>query len=146
MRSFPGAAELVKGLHRAGVLFAVGTSAPRANLESILEGIGLAPYFASAVTAEDVTQGKPDPEVFLKAARDLGASLELMCGARGCGSRGGSCAPGWHAVCGRGHDPSPRAAAPGRSGSSRSVPGGARPAGTFPIEYSRDANTRFRRP
>lgn len=72
LRPLPGAAELVKGLHRAGVLLTVGTSAPRENLKFVLEKTGLGPYFTCVVTAEDVTKGKPDPEVFLKAARCLG--------------------------------------------------------------------------
>ncbi|MBC7097799.1 HAD family phosphatase [Candidatus Bipolaricaulota bacterium] len=72
LRPLPGAVELVSGLQRAGVLLAVGTSAPRANLEFILGELGLSGFFTCTVTAEDVVWGKPDPEVFLKAAQGLG--------------------------------------------------------------------------
>jgi len=34
--------------------------------------MGLAPYFAEIVSAEDVSRGKPDPQVFLTAARKIG--------------------------------------------------------------------------
>jgi beta-phosphoglucomutase-like phosphatase (HAD superfamily) len=33
--------------------------------------MGLKPYFAAIVSSEDVTRGKPDPEVFLTAARKI---------------------------------------------------------------------------
>jgi len=72
LQPLPGAVELVQALHRAGVLLAVGTSAPRENLNLVLERTGLVPYFTCVVTAEDVARGKPDPEVFLKAAFWLG--------------------------------------------------------------------------
>ncbi len=68
----PGAAEWVKRLHREGWLEAIATSAPRANVETVLDVIGLARYFGAIVSAEDVRRGKPDPQVFLAAAEKLG--------------------------------------------------------------------------
>ena len=71
IRPLPGARELVQALHRAGFRLAVGTSTPPENLEMILESIQLTPYFPVRVTSADVQRGKPDPEVFLRAAEQL---------------------------------------------------------------------------
>ncbi|MCS6954081.1 MAG: HAD family phosphatase [Bryobacterales bacterium] len=68
----PGAAEWIRRLHAENWAQAVASSAPRRNVETVLEVTGLAPYFAATVAAEDVTRGKPDPEVFLVAAARLG--------------------------------------------------------------------------
>jgi HAD superfamily hydrolase (TIGR01509 family) len=68
-----GAAEWVKRLKEAGWLQAVASSAPRANIEAVLEVIGLAAGFQATVAAEDVRHGKPAPDVFLTAAARLGA-------------------------------------------------------------------------
>jgi beta-phosphoglucomutase len=68
----PGARRLVEELHRAGFVQAIGSSAPRANLELILRLTGLARFFAAIVSSEDTQRGKPDPQVFLIAAERLG--------------------------------------------------------------------------
>ena len=68
----PGAAEWVKRLCGEGWLEAIASSAPRANLETVLEVIGLDRCFGAIVSAEDVQRGKPDPQVFLAAAEKLG--------------------------------------------------------------------------
>jgi HAD superfamily hydrolase (TIGR01509 family) len=69
----PGVREWVARLHDQGWLHAIATSAPRANLEALSEAMGMGHYFSAGVAAEDVTHGKPDPEVFLLAASRLGA-------------------------------------------------------------------------
>lgn len=63
----PGAKELLGALAAAGVPCVVGTSTHRANLRLAFDRFSLEPFFAGAVTSEDVSRGKPDPEVFLKA-------------------------------------------------------------------------------
>jgi beta-phosphoglucomutase len=68
----PGVRELLDGLHARGVRQAVGSSAPRGNLDLILRITGSRPYFDAIVGMEDTHRGKPDPEVFLVAARKLG--------------------------------------------------------------------------
>jgi beta-phosphoglucomutase len=69
----PGAAEWVERLHGQGWLQAIASSAPRLNVETILDVLGLAGRFQAIVSAEDVRAGKPDPQVFLVAASLLGA-------------------------------------------------------------------------
>jgi beta-phosphoglucomutase len=70
----PGAAEWARTLQEARWKQAIATSAPRLNAEVMLEATGLAPFFDTVIAAEDVTRGKPDPQVFLVAASRLGAS------------------------------------------------------------------------
>jgi beta-phosphoglucomutase len=67
----PGAAEWVKHLHLEGWAQAIASSAPRANVTAVLEVIDLGGCFQAIVSAEDVTRGKPDPQVFLTAASQL---------------------------------------------------------------------------
>jgi beta-phosphoglucomutase len=68
----PGVRPWLERLKGEGWLQAVASSAPRPNLEVIIEALGLGDYFAAVVSAEDVTEGKPDPQVFLAAASRLG--------------------------------------------------------------------------
>jgi beta-phosphoglucomutase len=68
----PGVRSLLDQLAGAGWLQAVGSSAPRANLDMILRQTRTAAYFAAVVSGEDVSRGKPEPEVFLTAAGRLG--------------------------------------------------------------------------
>jgi beta-phosphoglucomutase len=68
----PGTAELLRGLQAVGWPQAVGSSAPRANLDLILDLTNTRPYFQAVVAMEDTTRGKPDPQVFLTAAAKLG--------------------------------------------------------------------------
>jgi beta-phosphoglucomutase len=68
----PGAGDLLAALHRDGFRQAIGSSAPHANLELILELTGIERYIETVVGSEDTTLGKPDPQVFLVAAERLG--------------------------------------------------------------------------
>ncbi len=72
----PGAAEWVARLHGQGWKQAIGSSAPRLNLEAMLRVLKLDRFFDQVVSAEDVTRGKPDPQVFLTAAARLGVPPE----------------------------------------------------------------------
>jgi HAD superfamily hydrolase (TIGR01509 family) len=70
----PGAAEWTQRLATEGWRQAIASSAPRENIDAVLAVIGLASVFQAVVSAEDVTLGKPDPQVFLTAASQLGSS------------------------------------------------------------------------
>lgn len=76
-RSFPampGVPELLVGLREQGFAIAIGTSAPRENLELAVDRLGIAELVDASVCGGEVTHGKPDPEVFLLAAERLGGS------------------------------------------------------------------------
>jgi len=64
----PGVRPLLEGLQAGGFRQAIGSSAPRANLELILELTATTAFFQALVSMEDTQRGKPDPEVFLRAA------------------------------------------------------------------------------
>ncbi|MDO5345506.1 MAG: beta-phosphoglucomutase [Lachnospiraceae bacterium] len=66
----PGAKETLEILRGKGVLTAVGSASKNAPL--ILEKIGLLPLLDKISCGLDVTKSKPDPEVFLVAAKKLG--------------------------------------------------------------------------
>lgn len=72
----PGVRETLERLRREGHPLAVASSTPLRYTRPHLEHTGLWDFFQVAVTGEMVTRGKPDPEIFLEAARRLGRSPE----------------------------------------------------------------------
>jgi beta-phosphoglucomutase-like phosphatase (HAD superfamily) len=72
-RAVAGVADFVGDLARRRVPLAVGTSASSYDVDHLLRGIGLLHHFPVVVTADDVTYGKPNPEVYTLAARRLRA-------------------------------------------------------------------------
>ena len=68
----PGVRELLDALQSAGFGQAIGSSAPRANVDLILDLNDLRRHLPVVVALEDTTRGKPDPQVFLTAAERLG--------------------------------------------------------------------------
>ena len=71
-----GTKSLLIDLKNEDFLLAVGSSAPWANLELVLERTDLMYYFDAYVSGEDVTNGKPAPDTFLKAAEKLSLGAE----------------------------------------------------------------------
>ena len=65
----PGAVETVTRLRAMGVKTAVASSSE--NASGILRQLKLTPLFDAIVDGQDAEKGKPDPEVFLLAARKL---------------------------------------------------------------------------
>jgi HAD superfamily hydrolase (TIGR01509 family) len=72
IQPLPGVVELLELLDQHGVLCSVASSTHRENIETIFDAMGLRRYFRAVVTSEDVSHGKPDPEVFLKSAEMIG--------------------------------------------------------------------------
>lgn len=68
----PGVRAWLERLRSEGWLQALASSAPRLNLDAIVSALGLEHFFSAIASAEDVTEGKPDPQVFLSAASKLG--------------------------------------------------------------------------
>jgi beta-phosphoglucomutase len=66
-----GVKPLLEDLKRHGFALAIGTSAPRANLDFMFEHISLVDFFDDYVTGEEIKEGKPAPDTFLKAAKKL---------------------------------------------------------------------------
>lgn len=68
----PGVHSLLEQFHSAGWKQAIASSAPRANLDLILDSTHTREFFPVVVAMEDTTRGKPDPQVFEIAAERLG--------------------------------------------------------------------------
>jgi beta-phosphoglucomutase len=70
--ALPGASDWLVQMRTLGWKQAIASSAPRLNVEVVLDVLDWSRYFDAIVAAEDVRAGKPDPEVFLAAATRLG--------------------------------------------------------------------------
>ena len=80
---FPGVSDLVPRLAARHPL-AICSMGRRDEIEPVLSGAGLRRLFSALVTAEDVRNPKPDPEVYLRG-------LELVNGSRGTDIPPGAC-------------------------------------------------------
>lgn len=67
-----GADELLEELRRAGSKLAVGSSGPPENVEVVVRCLRSGRLLDAAVNGSEVDRGKPDPGIFLTAARKLG--------------------------------------------------------------------------
>jgi len=71
----PGALDAVRRLADRFPL-GIASSSNRELIDAVLEAAGLAPLFAATVSSEEVAHGKPEPDVYLEAARRLGVAPE----------------------------------------------------------------------
>jgi beta-phosphoglucomutase len=69
----PGVRSLLEEFAARGIPQAIGSSAPRGNLELILKLTNSETFFQGIVAMEDTQRGKPDPQVFLVAAEKIDA-------------------------------------------------------------------------
>lgn len=72
----PGLIDFLEELKKAEIKSAVGTSAPVENLDFVMEALGLRKYFDAFLHSADVSEGKPNPEIYLKAADRLKANTD----------------------------------------------------------------------
>lgn len=72
LQPMPGLFELLDLIEDAGLPKGVATSSPRDYLENVFGRFNLLSRFPIALTAESVVHGKPNPEIYLKAAEQLG--------------------------------------------------------------------------
>ncbi len=75
VRPLPGVLDWLGRLRAAGVRQAIASSAPPANIDALVDEVGLRTYFDAIVSGFDLP-GKPDPAVFLQAARCIGVPPE----------------------------------------------------------------------
>lgn len=76
LRLIDGLDVFLKKAAALGVPMGIGTAAPSENVQFVLENLQLQAYFQSVVDAKQVHKGKPDPEVFLRVAAQLGLAPE----------------------------------------------------------------------
>lgn len=67
-----GYLDFLDSLKSSGFKTGVATSAPYANLKLIMDRLGIAPKLDSILSSENVAKHKPDPEVYLLSAKNLG--------------------------------------------------------------------------
>ena len=73
--------QLIKGLdsflqraHKSGIIMGIGSAAIMFNIDFVLDGLHIRRYFNALVSADNVTESKPDPETWLTCAARLGVS------------------------------------------------------------------------
>jgi beta-phosphoglucomutase len=71
LRPLPGVIDLMSALRKAGWRQGIGSSAPMENIRLLVEATGIAQYIQAITTGDDVTEGKPHPQVFLLAFERL---------------------------------------------------------------------------
>lgn len=72
LKEVAGLRNLLEKLRNNNYKIAIATTSPKNNCDFVLEGLGLGDYFDELVSSEDVSKGKPDPEVYQTALRKLG--------------------------------------------------------------------------
>lgn len=70
----PGLTEFLEKAAQLGVTMAIGTSAPRSNVDFVLNHTGIGKFFPVILDESHVTHGKPNPEIYLNCAAALGLS------------------------------------------------------------------------
>ncbi len=78
LRPLPGIMEFLNSLSHAGIRIALATSAGRRRTCGTLEELGLARYFETIVTGDEVGQGKPDPAIYRLVAKRLDETPESL--------------------------------------------------------------------
>lgn len=68
----PGLIALLEAAKQAGIVCGVATSAPEDNVRFVLDGLSIRHYFKEIVDASQVKNCKPDPEIYVLAAKRLG--------------------------------------------------------------------------
>ena len=71
--AFPGVLPLLAAMKKGGYRVALGTSAPMANVDAVLPQLRLLDAFDAIVCGQDVAEGKPSPDIYLRAAERVGA-------------------------------------------------------------------------
>ena len=66
-----GAVDLIRALHETGARLAIGSSAPRANIDLVLSAMDVSDLMHAVVSGDEVSRGKPDPQVFQMACERL---------------------------------------------------------------------------
>ena len=67
-----GLLKFLKDLRKQGIKTALATSAGQGNIDFIVDGLGIRDQFDAIIGGAEVQKGKPDPEIYLKAADLVG--------------------------------------------------------------------------
>ncbi len=70
----PGLRDLLNALAKRGTPLALATSASRSTMDFLLDALDVRRYFRRIVQANEVSRGKPDPDIYLLAAKEIGVA------------------------------------------------------------------------
>ncbi|MAT16574.1 MAG: hypothetical protein CMJ46_15040 [Planctomyces sp.] len=77
--AMPGGRQLVFDLYERGFRIAVASSGPSENVHLVIDRLGISDCLSAVVTGNDVTKGKPDPQVFQLAASKVNVPNARCC-------------------------------------------------------------------
>ncbi len=75
LKLIPGLSDFLEKVKAQNIPMAIGTAAPPENANFVIDNLNLRHYFTGVFHAKSVTKGKPDPEIFEKAAASMGLPL-----------------------------------------------------------------------
>ena len=73
---FPSTKRTLERLRDMKVRLAIATSSVSASARPFLDRHGLTPFFDGIVTGDEIERGKPDPDIYLRAAKKLGIGAD----------------------------------------------------------------------
>lgn len=72
--TIPGVRELIAELTAHNISLAIASSSPRTIIETVINKLNISGFFKIIISGEEVKNGKPAPDIFLKAADLLGVN------------------------------------------------------------------------
>jgi HAD superfamily hydrolase (TIGR01509 family) len=76
LKIVPGVVGVLDALKARGLSISIGSNSPKKRVELAVELVGIADHFDRIVTYEDVSNGKPAPDIFLRAAELANVSVD----------------------------------------------------------------------
>ena len=74
LRLINGLSDFLDVISASDIPMSIGTAAPPENADFVIDNLNLRHYFSGVFHAKSVKKGKPDPEIFEKAAASMGLS------------------------------------------------------------------------
>lgn len=71
LHPLPNVLDLIRRFHDANLRLGIASSSPMSEIDRIVDLFAIRPYFSAFITGTECENSKPDPEVFLKAAKAL---------------------------------------------------------------------------
>jgi HAD superfamily hydrolase (TIGR01509 family) len=72
IKAIPGLEKFLEDLDKHNITMAIATSGIQVNIDFMFEHVPIKQYFNKIINSNDIEKGKPDPEIFLKTAEELG--------------------------------------------------------------------------
>jgi HAD superfamily hydrolase (TIGR01509 family) len=76
LRAVPGVKDVLADLAKRGITRCIGSNSPKSRVALAVQLVDIGDYFQRITTFEDVAEGKPKPDIFLRAVELAGVSLE----------------------------------------------------------------------